>query len=75
MEMQSWLELEVTVSYDVQPYEAQTRTDPEVLGDIENISVAFRGADITNQLGYEVIETVIKKHCIENETEKAEDNR
>ena len=62
IEINSFMELEVTITADYQPFEAQTKTDPEVPADIEYLYVWLKGVDITNQLSAVELEWA-KQQC------------
>ena len=69
----TYIEIEVEVEYDYQPFEAQTRTDPEVYADIECISVAVRVSSRSNSvvciedaLDEKTMES-IKQQCFEDQ--------
>lgn len=63
--MKMFIEIEVDVEYDYQPFEAQTLNYPGCDASIENVSVVIGNYEITNHLDVSTTESINNQCWIE----------
>lgn len=62
--IKTFIEIEVEVFFDYQPFEPQTLTDPECLAEIQNMDVDYKGISMV-ALDQSIIED-LESQCMED---------